>query len=270
MTIHSPQMIAQPAELPPILAKATPVLANPQAAAFYERALNELGTLNAPFLVAGTYAVSAYTGIRRQTKDLDIFCKGGDVLHILSHFRELGFRVVVEDERWLGKVFDEDAFFDVIFASSNGTMPVNEQWFAHARMGEILGIPVRLIGPTELVWSKCFIQDRNRFDGADITHMILKMHEEIDWHRLLDSMESHWEVLLAHLVNFRWVYPTERHKVPDWLLDELLLRLAKQRTLPPPTNKVCRGRILSKCDYRIDVDEWGFADIHGESRGNNA
>jgi hypothetical protein len=266
LTIHSPPTIVNGSGLPPILAKATPVLANPAAAAFYDRALRELIALKTPFLVAGTYAVSAYTGISRQTKDLDIFCKAGDFLHILSHFRSIGFRVLVEDERWLGKVYDDDFFFDVIFASSNGTMPVGEQWFAHARQGDILGIPVRLIGPTELVWSKCFIQNRNRFDGADVAHMMLKMHDEIDWRRLLDYMEVHWEVLLIHLLNFRWVYPTERDKVPDWLMDDLLGRLSRQRELPMPQMKVCRGRMLSKFDYRIDVEEWGFADISGESR----
>jgi hypothetical protein len=252
--------------LPPISPKAAPVLNNPQAEAFYDKALNELIALGTPFFVAGTYAVSAYTGITRETKDLDIFCKAGDFLKILNHFNDIGFRIAVEDERWIGKVLDDNAFFDVIFASSNGTMPIGEQWFEHARQGEILGKPITIIGPTELVWSKCFIQNRDRFDGADVVHLILKTHDQIDWRRLLDYMEVHWEVLLIHLLNFRWVYPTERNLIPDWLLDNLLDRVAQQRNLPPPQMKVCRGRMLSKLDYEIDVKEWGYADISGESK----
>jgi hypothetical protein len=31
-----------------------------------------------PFLLSGAYAVTAYTGIRRSTKDMDVFCKPGD------------------------------------------------------------------------------------------------------------------------------------------------------------------------------------------------
>lgn len=252
--------------LPPISPKAAPFLDNPEAEAFYGRALDELLKLGTPFFVAGTYAVSAYTGISRQTKDLDIFCKAGDFLHILNHFNDMGYRIQVEDERWIGKVFDDKAFFDVIFASSNGTMPIGEQWFEHARHGQVLGKPAMLIGPTELVWSKCFIQNRDRFDGADVAHLILKAHDQIDWRRLLDYMEVHWEVLLIHLLNFRWVYPTERDKVPDWLLDNLLERVARQRNLPPSQMKVCRGRMLSRRDYEIDVKEWGFGDISGESK----
>ena len=270
MTGHSPFDLPHGPGLPPISPKAAPTLNNPQAEAFYDHALDELIALGAPFLVAGTYAVSAYTGITRETKDLDIFCKAGDFLHILTHFNDLGFLVRVEDERWLGKVFDEDVFFDVIFASSNGTMPIGEHWFERARQGEILGKQVRIVGPTELVWSKCFIQSRDRFDGADVVHLILKAHDQIEWRGLLDYMEAYWEILLIHLLNFRWVYPTERDKVPDWLLDDLLDRVAKQRNLPPPQSRVCRGRMLSKLDYRVDVEEWGFADISGESKSGKS
>lgn len=245
-------------------AKASPTLANPDAEAFYTKALKHLLELGCPFLVSGTYAVSAYTGITRQTKDLDIFCKAGDYTRILTHFRDRGFKIRIEDDRWLGKVFQGKHFFDVIFASSNGTMPVGDAWFEEAATLKLFGSKVPVVAPTELVWSKCFIQNRNRYDGADVAHLILKTHDQIDWKRLLDYMEVHWEVLLVHLLNFRWIYPTERELVPAWLLNELLERLAAQRQLPIPEMKVCRGRMLSRADYEIDVAEWGFADVGGE------
>jgi hypothetical protein len=250
-------------------AKASPTLKNPDSEAFYAEAIRELVATGTPFLLAGTYAVSAYTGITRETKDLDIFCKAGDYPRILSHFQDLGYTVEIEDERWLGKVYKGKYFFDVIFASSNGTMPVGDAWLEHACQIEVFGSPVRIVGPTELVWSKCFIQLRHRYDGADVAHVILKAHDKIDWQRLLAYMELHWEVLLTHLLNFRWIYPTERDHVPAWLLDELLERLSKQRELPPPQMKVCRGRMFSRIDYEIDVKEWGFADVGGEGEWRN-
>ncbi|WP_245413463.1 nucleotidyltransferase family protein [Mangrovicella endophytica] len=250
--------------VPAFDAKAAPIHRNPEAEEFYALAIRELTDMGIPFLLAGTYAVSAYTGISRETKDLDIFCKAGDYPRILSHFKELGYAIEVEDDRWLGKVFKGKHFFDVIFASSNGTMPVGDPWFEHAREIEVFGRAVRIIGPTELVWSKCFIQLRHRYDGADVAHTILKAHGEIDWQRLLAYMEVHWEVLLTHLLNFRWIYPTERDAVPAWLLDELLERLDKQRDLPAPQMKICRGRMFSRIDYEIDVKEWGFGDVGGE------
>ena len=269
MTLHDRPRSPVPAPVAIFDAKAEPTLKNPEAEAFYAEALRELTALGLPFLLAGTYAVSAYTGITRPTKDLDIFCKAGDYPRILAHFKEIGYAIEVEDERWLGKVFKGKHFFDVIFASSNGTMPVGDEWFEHARQIEVFGSPVRIVRPSELVWSKCFTQLRHRYDGADVAHTILKAHDQIDWPRLLAFMELHWEVLLTHLINFRWIYPTERDHIPRWLMDELLDRLSNQRQLPPPQMKVCRGRMFSRIDYEIDVKEWGFADVGGEGEWRN-
>jgi hypothetical protein len=77
-------------------------------------------------------------------------------------------------------------------------------------------------------------------------------------------MDLHWEVLLMHLLNFRWVYPSERGAVPRWLMDELLDRLTQQLDLPAAQMKVCRGRMFSREDYAIAVRQWGFADVAGE------
>ena len=250
-------------------AAGTPSLPSPEAERFYADSLRELTAAGHPFLLSGTYAVSAYTGIVRPTKDLDVFCRAGDFPRILHHFQDLGCEIEIEDERWLGKVKRDGIFFDVIFASSNGTMPVNDGWFERARQIEVFGTPVRIVSPTELVWSKAFIQLRHRFDGADVMHVILKQHAQIDWRALLFYMENHWEVLLAHLMNFRWIYPTERDHVPRWLMDELTERLRLQLDLPPPRMKVCRGRMFSRIDYRVDVQDWGFGDVGGEGEWRN-
>lgn len=243
---------------------ASPSPPSSEAEDFYAEALRELARSAVPFLLSGAYAFAAYTGISRQTKDLDVFCKAGDLPRILSHFKGLGYEIEIEDERWIGKVKRGEHFFDAIFASANGTMPVTDEWFEHAGAMEVLGTPVRIVGPTELVWSKAFIQLRHRYDGADVAHLVLKQHASIDWRRLLGYMEAHWEVLLMHLLNFRWIYPTERDHVPRWLVGELLERLRLQLDLPPPQMKICRGRMFSRIDYATDVREWGFADVGGD------
>lgn len=253
--------------IPPLDAKAEPTPASPEAEDFYREAVSQLVASAIPFMLAGTYAVSAYTGIRRQTKDIDIFCRAGDYPRILSHFKKLGYRISIEDDRWLGKVFKGRSFFDVVFASSNG-LPIDDGWFEHARQTLVFGTPVLVVGPTELVWSKCFIQTRYRYDGADVAHVILKAHDQIDWRRLLAYFDGNWEVLLSHIVNFRWIYPSQRNAIPDWLLDELLEQLAVQRRQPPPTTKICRGRAVSRTDYQVDVEEWGFQEVDHNSRRN--
>jgi predicted nucleotidyltransferase len=234
------------------------------AETFYAESLRRLVDTGVRFLLAGTYAVAAYTGIRRPTKDLDVFCKAGDYPRIAARFQDQGYAVEIEDERWIAKVRRGSHFFDVIFNSSAGIMPVTDSWFADARTLSVYGVEVEILAPTELVWSKCFIQNRERYDGADVAHVILKQHEAIDWQRLLSYMEPYWEVLLMHLLNFRFIYPSERDRVPRWLLDELADRLAAQAKLPAPQLATCRGRLFSPHDYAIDITEWGFADVVGK------
>jgi hypothetical protein len=243
-------------------------LAPPDADAFYTESLRILHASEIPFLVAGTFAINCYTGINRATKDIDIFCKAGDFPRILLHFKDKGFAIEIEDERWLAKVRRGACFFDVIFASATAVITVSDLWFQESHPAEIYGVPVQLTPPTELIWSKALLQNRHRYDGADIAHLILRQSERIDWRRLLTHMEQYWEVLLIHVLNFRFIYPSERDNIPRWLLDELLLRAQQHADLPIPQTKVCRGRLFSPEDYRVDVQEWGFADVVGPATPN--
>ena len=87
--------------------------------------------------------------------------------------------------------------------------------------GEIFGVPVRFCAPEEAIWSKAFILERERYDGADIAHLILAAAQQMDWRRLLRRFGEHWRVLLSHLMLFGFIYPGRAHVVPAWLLDEL-------------------------------------------------
>ena len=95
---------------------------------------------------------------------------------------------------------------------------VDEDWFAHASDGEILGVPVRLCPVEEMIWSKAYVQERERFDGADIAHLIRSRGEALDWARLLRRFGEHWRVLFGHLILFGFIYPAERGKIPAWVL----------------------------------------------------
>jgi hypothetical protein len=240
----------------------TAPLSEPQA--FYIDCLTVLREAEIPFLLGGGHAVNAHTGLERASKDLDIFCKAGDYPRILSEFQRNGYRIEIEDERWIAKIRRNAWYADVIFSSTSGVTPVTDRWFDEVCLARLFGVEVRVLPPTELIWSKLFVQDRCRYDGADIAHVMLRQSERIDWPRLLAHAEQYWEVLLAQLITFRFIYPSERDAVPAWLLDELLDRLRHQRELPQPQTKVCRGRHFSRGDYLADITEWGFADIVGD------
>jgi hypothetical protein len=103
------------------------------------------------------------------------------------------------------------------------------------------------------------VMERNRFDGADIAHILHVRGRQLDWPRLIRRATGHPGVLLGHLIFYRYIYPhpDDARNVPDAVIDELL-QLA--RSEPPPTERLCRGTLLSWNQYLIDVNERGLID----------
>ena len=228
---------------------------------FYGNVINQLKRSSIPFMVGGGIALAYYTGIQRETRDLDLFCKAGDYPKIISELSKSKYKVSTVDERWLAKINSGKNYIDIIYGTTSGLCPIDDDWFKHSTEIEFFGLKVNIVPPEELLWCKVYIQDRARFDGADINHLILKSGNTIDWKRLLTRLEPHWELLFSCLLNFRFVYPSERNIVPDWIIKELISRLQNQLKIPIPEEKVCRGKLISRYQYQIDTKLWGYADI---------
>ena len=46
-------------------------------------------------------------------------------------------------------------------------------------------MPVKLAPAEEMIWSKAFIMERERYDGADVAHLLHACARRMDWQRLL-------------------------------------------------------------------------------------
>jgi hypothetical protein len=126
--------------------------------------------------------------------------------------------------------------------------------------GQVFGFPVKFCPPEEMIWTKAFIMERERYDGADVTHLLLKCGEQLDWRRLISRFGSHWRVLLSHLILFGYIYPSDRQRIPDYVLKELLARLEHELTLPTAAQQACQGPLLSRSQYRCDIEKMGYRD----------
>jgi hypothetical protein len=230
---------------------------DPQARAFYVRTLETLRDAQVPYLVGGAYAFARYTGIERHTKDLDLFVRPEDAERTLAVLADAGYQTDMTFPHWLGKAFFGDDFVDVIFGSGNNVARVDDRWFTHAHSDEVLGVPVQLIAPEEMLWSKGYIMERERFDGADIAHVLRACSDRMDWDRLLERFGPHWRVLLSHLVLFGFIYPGERARIPSRVLQPLLARAAAESD---EGGAVCGGTLLSRQQYLTDIGRWEYAD----------
>ncbi|CAG1018967.1 hypothetical protein BURC_03808 [Burkholderiaceae bacterium] len=237
-----------------------PLETDPPTAAFYRNVLETLTAEEVPFLVGGAFAFACFTGIHRNTKDLDLFIRREDYERVEYALRHTGYSTELTFPHWLAKVHCGEAFVDLIFNSGNGISPVDEHWFAHAPRAEVLGVPVLISPAEEAIWSKAFIMERERYDGADVAHLIHARGHRLDWRRLLQPFGAHWRVLLSHLVLFGFIYPGERSLVPAWLLDELLDRLRDETWQPAPPTRECAGTLLSREQYLHDTERQGYED----------
>jgi hypothetical protein len=145
---------------------------------------------------------------------------------------------------------------------------VDDQWFAHAVDEEVLGAQVKLSPAEEMIWSKAMIMERERYDGADVAHLFRHCSGLLDWNRLVTRFGTHWRVLLSHLVLFGFIYPGERALIPSAVMKDLLSRLSSELEVPTRDSKVCQGTLLSRGQYLVDVDEWGYEDARQRPRGN--
>jgi len=228
------------------------------AVQFYGRAIDTLLDSDSRFLVGGTDALRAYTGIQRPTKDLDLFCLRSDYPRILQSLKSAGYRAEVTNPGWIAKIFEGDRYIDLIFSSGNGICDVDESWFRFACPGWTLGRQVLMMPAEEMIWSKAFIQERERFDGADVLHLIHCQRDRLNWQRLLDRFEPHWEVILAHLINYRFVYPDDTDAIPPEVMDNLLGRASQCTSSSSASRTSCRGDLLSSKQYNVDFSEWGY------------
>jgi len=226
---------------------------------FYRRTVQLLNSAGIPYLIGGAFALDFHVGTDRKTKDLDVFVRPRDAQAVLDELARGGYETEMTDSTWLGKAFCGADFVDVIFAFGNGIAHIDDGWFEHAQTGELWGQPVLFVPLEENLWSKGFVMDRDRYDGADIAHIVRHSAERLDWDRLLARFGEDWRVLLSHLILIGYVYPGERTRIPERIMQELLRRLdAEIATSGDPT--LCFGRFFSRSEYAHDLQQLGLAD----------
>ena len=243
----------------------TPVTLPGKQQTLFCEVLSLLEEAGVHFAVAGAFALRQHTGISRFTKDLDIFLTTNDTPKVLSLLQEHGFKCEVCDPVWLAKVHRDGYFVDLITGMSNGVLSVDTSWIKRAVPATVLGVKTRVLAPEELLASKLFVTRRERFDGADIAHVIYASRGKLDWDRILKLAGEHWELVLWSLVLFRYVYPAHTNFVPQELWLTLLARFSEAVRTPDASARF-RGSLIDDAMFAIDVEDWGMNDAFTESR----
>ncbi|HEX3867962.1 MAG TPA: nucleotidyltransferase [Gemmatimonadaceae bacterium] len=241
--------------------------AEPDTNAFYRRTLHVLNDARVPFLVGGSHALLTYTGIARETKDFDLFLKRDDLDAALAALTDAGYHTEITFPHWLAKAKHGADVVDLVFSSGNGICRVDDGWFDHALEADVLGMPVKIAPVEELLWQKTFVMERERYDGADVAHILRSQAETLDWDRVVTRFGDHWQLLLSYLVLFGFIYPSERHRIPSHVIGELTARLGSV-SAAADADRVCRGTLTSRAQYMLDIGQYGYRDARLAPMGN--
>lgn len=237
----------------------------PEQVALFREVLELMERNRVPFAVSGAFALHEHTGIWRDTKDLDLFLCANDVPAALAALESDGFETEITDRVWLAKARRGEFFVDLITGMSNAIVRVDRSWIERAPRSEIFGVQARVLGPEELIASKVFVTRRERFDGADICHIIYGTRGKFDWKRLLDLLGEHWQMLYWYLVLFHYVYPANTDFVPAEVWEELQQRFKVELEHPNRALEF-RGSLIDEKMFAIDLEEWNKRNLLEEQR----
>lgn len=248
-------------EMPP-----TEYPVDPQTREIFQRALLTLNAARLPYAVGGAFALHWYTGFWRVAKDLDIFLLPEHTDWAMKLLESVGFDARIKHPEWLAEALKDNRKVDLIYGMGNWLDYVDRDYLNRATVGDILGIPAPVLSAEEMIYSKAFVASRERFDWADVFHMLVVASRSMDWDRVLMLFGEHWEVLYSILVLFRYVFPSHREEIPARVIDTLLARFEQSRAEPWTRGKLCRGFLLDGIGtYSLDITEWGYRDARQEA-----
>lgn len=234
----------------------------------YRQALEAVNTAGIRYVVSGLYAVHAYTGVYRDTKDLDLLLTPDMVVPAAEALKSAGFEMDLKEEHWIAQGFRDGAQVDLIFGMANGVAFIDDAWYEHSRPAILAATQVRVAPAEDLIWHRLFIGERHRFDMADVSHLFLHRGPELDWERLLERAKPTWRLFASQVHFFDFIYPAHRHRIPSWVREQI-----RQWDMEDPSEgaqgsadgaepeaPLTRGTMLSRYSFAIDVNEWGFRD----------
>ncbi len=230
----------------------------PEEVNVFRKWLEILNAKGVAYVLGGAYALYLHTGIFRETKDLDVFIEPKDLKTALDAFSAAGYETKIHSPHWLAKVFHGPYFLDLLFGFWNGRLRSIQNWCARSKTAPFAGVPVPLISAEDLIVSKAYVAGRDRFDGADIVHVILKAEGKVDWTQVLIQLGDDYALLLWHLILFDYVYPGHSEGIRE-CMTHLFKKVRDSNSKALPSFHF-RGPLLDPFSFNIDMEEMDYVD----------
>jgi hypothetical protein len=186
----------------------------------YSAVIDGAQKLGVPFALGGAFAVAAYTGYWRNTKDLD--------LYVLPRHREAMIQILHDaglhdyydqkpyDRWWIYRGSSDDTLVDVIWAMANHRAQIDGLWMSGPEI-ELRGFTLQVLPAEAMLWDKLYILQRDRCDWPDVLNLLYAAGREIHWEYVVRRMGADSALLAGILSVFAWVAPGRSCELPPWL-----------------------------------------------------
>lgn len=177
------------------------------------------------FALGGAFAVAAYTGQWRDSKDIDLYVMPEDRAPILDVFAALHLEDYHDrlpyDRRWIARAYAEGVIVDAIWAMANQRAQVDDQWLTRGPRVTFRGEELSVIPAEELIWSKIYVLQRDRCDWPHILNILEATAGRLDWDHLVARLGDDTPLLVAVLAVFAWLCPGRVGDLPAALREQL-------------------------------------------------
>ena len=201
--------------------------------AVYRDAIAAARTTGLPFMLGGGFALAAYTGRWRNTKDIDFYVLPNQRQEFIDAITGAGFsdyyHQMAYDRGWIYRGFRDGTIVDLIWSMANRRAEAQPFWFEHGKCLEVRGEPLTVIAAEELLWCKMYVMQRDHSDWSDVLNLLYAVGPELDWQRVIENLGQDLPVLRALLTLFGWLCPSRASELPTSL---------KRRLNLAPTPKV--------------------------------
>jgi hypothetical protein len=180
-----------------------------------------------PFMLGGGFALAAYIGRWRNTKDIDFYVLPGQRQQFIEALSAAGFTDYYEqlpyDRGWIYRSFRDGTIVDLIWSMANRRAEAQPSWFDHSREIVVRGERLNVIAAEELFWCKMYVMQRDHSDWPDVLNLLQAVGPDLDWNRVLDNLHEDLPLLRSLLILFSWISPGRAGELPHALKSRLNL-----------------------------------------------
>jgi hypothetical protein len=193
----------------------------------YQSAIGALRGAGIQFLLGGGFALAAYIGRWRNTKDIDFYVLKEDRQAAIDALKKAGFKDYFDqlpyDRKWIYRSTRSGVIVDIIWAMANQRAEADELWFQRSLPIHIRGESLHLVPIEEFMWCKLYILQRDHCDWTDVFNLLYAASDHIDWNHLLWRLEEDSPLLKGLLQAYGWLCPRSARKLPEFLRRRLEL-----------------------------------------------